>query len=93
MLNFDATYASLRSDDWHLHSARCNQLPELSGKKMNATNASPEPSPKHAKIIILLEKNRPFSLESQSFLSLVYTRFLPLKLKRYSAGFGSDSEF
>ena len=39
-----------------------NQLPELSDKKMEATNAPPEPPLKHAKMIILLMKIRLFSL-------------------------------
>ena len=59
---------------------------------MDATNALFEPHLKHAKMIILLVKIRLFSLESQSFLSRVGTRILPLKLKRYSAGIESDSE-
>ena len=70
----------------------CNQLPELSGKKMDATNALLEPPLKHAKMIILPVKIRLFSLEGQFFLSLVYTRILPLKLRRYSAGIESDSQ-
>ena len=61
---------------------------------MDATKAHPEPPPplKHAKMIILLEKTRIFSLESQADLSYVCTRILPLKLKYYSAGIESDSE-
>ena len=59
---------------------------------MDATNAPPEPPLKHAKMIILLVKIRLYSLESQSYLSCVYTRILPLKLKRYSAGIESDLE-
>ena len=59
---------------------------------MDATNASPEPRLKHAKMITLLKKIGLFSLGSQSFLSCVYTCSLPLKLKRYSAGIESDSE-
>ena len=69
-----------------------NQLPELRAKKMYATNASPEPPLKHAKIIILLQQIRLFSLESQFCLSCVCTRVLPLKLKLYSAGIGSYLE-
>ena len=73
--------------------SKFNQLPELSDKKMDATNAPPEPSLKHAKMIILLMKIRLFSLESHSsFLSRVDTRILPLKSKRYIAGIESDSE-
>ena len=71
---------------------RSNQLPELSVKKMNATNASSEPHLKHAKMIILLKKIRVFSLEIQTCLSCVCTRILPLKLKLYSAGMVSDSD-
>ena len=73
-----------------LRTAKSDQLPELSDKKMDATNAPPEPTLKHAKMIILLVKIRLFSLESQSCLSCVCTCILPLKLKLYSAGIGSD---
>ena len=71
---------------------RNNQLPELSDKKMDATNSPPEPPLKHAKMIILLMKIRLFLLETQSSLSRVCARILPLKLKRYIAGIESDSE-
>ena len=62
-----------------------HQLPELSDKKMDATNALFEPPLKHAKMIILLVKIRLFSFD-------VGTRILPLKFKHYSAGIGSGSE-
>ena len=70
----------------------CHKLPELSDKKMDATNALFEPPLKHAKMIIPLVKIRLFSLARQSFMSRVGTRILPLRLKRYSAGIESGSE-
>ena len=54
-----------------------HQLPELSDKKMDATNAALARPLKHAKVIILLVKIWLFSLESQCFLSRVCTTFLP----------------
>ena len=69
---------------------RFHQLPELSDKKMDATNAFFEPPLKQAKMISLLVKIRLFLLEGRTFLSRVYTRIFPLKLKRVSAGIESD---
>ena len=69
-----------------------HQLPELSDKKMDATNALFEPPLKHAKMFIFLVEIRLFMLESHSFLRRVGTLILQLKLKHYSAGIESDSE-
>ena len=67
-------------------------MPELRDKKMDATNASPEPPLKHAKMITLLKNIGLFLLASQVFLTCVYKRILPLKLNCYSAGIESDTE-
>ena len=69
-----------------------NLLPELSDTKVDATNAPPEPTLKHAKMIILLVRIRLFLLASQSLKNRVCTNILHLKLKRYIAGIESDFE-
>ena len=55
--------------EWNLHNNMPNKFPELSAKKMDETNALPEPALKLPKMTILLMKIRLFYLESLSFLS------------------------
>ena len=63
-------------------STTFHKFPELSAKKMDETNALPEPAQKLHKMTILLIKVRLFSLDYQSYLSCVHTHILPLKMKR-----------